>query len=342
MLKRLYLFVISTLCSVSALALDLNTVSSTGVEFFVIDAPKDTVPVRRHSLFHSIFGDDVEYPTLTGNAAEDAETLGGFFNTIASRRNVKIETFFSLLPLAPKDGKGSTLETLNKILPATYRCFYSATMEYLLFYEMGGKNRTIAQVFNAIRGDMNSKFTPLTYNYPDLYCAQLDSVKSFVKNLDYIGDIYPEMEGIKPREKQDSIAAKVCDAVELMKVSLRKNAERVKVFRELMTGLYEEPATVDLRKYFTDDVCEQIAANKLSLKSISPEKTWENWNAENGDLCTFSYDSGDTYTVILSNKRIDERLDADNSRSVHSFSVTYTLENGRWLINEVKVQDVLR
>lgn len=336
MLKKIYLFVLSVICSVSAFSRDIVVVP--GGEAYR-PVPKDTM---KHTVFHSKFGDDVQFPALTGNAEQNGKTLRDFFSAVSRRKNVRIETFIALIPLVPKGGDNATVETLNLLMPLTYRCFYCATMEYLLFREMGGRNRTVQQIFGALRDEMSSRFTPLCNKNPDLYCAELDSVGLFLRNLDYIGDIYPEGYDFKPKEEQAAIVEKLIEALEMNKANVRKNAEKDKVFRELVAKLYADPESVNLHEYFTDKVCQRFENKELSLKYISPEKEWEGWSVDDPELCAFSFDVGETFLVILSNKKIGELFDSDNERSVHSYYVTYIKENDRWLIDDIKVQDVYR
>ena len=135
--------------------------------------PPDTI---RHKVFHSKFGNDVEFPKLTDDAHENAVILSKFFSTICMKKDARIETFIALIPLVPKSGDELSIETLDKMLPISYRCFYSASMEYLLFCEMGGKNRTLRQIFYAFRNEASATFTSLCHKHPEVYCAQLDSV----------------------------------------------------------------------------------------------------------------------------------------------------------------------
>lgn len=336
MLKKIYLFVLSVICSVSAFSRDIVVVP--GGEAYR-PVPKDTM---KHTVFHSKFGDDVQFPALTGDAEQNAKTLHNFFSAVSRRKNIKIETFIALAPLVPKGGDEATVETLNKLMPMTYRCFYAAAMEYLLFRDMGGRNRAVQQIFGALRSEMSSRFVPLCNRNPEAYCAELDSVGVFLRNLDYIGDIYTEGYDFKPKEDQAPIVEKLIEALEQNKASVRKNAEKDKTFRELITRLYTDPESVNLHEYFTDKVCKRFESKELSLKYISPEKEWEGWSVDNPELCSFSFDMGETFLVILSNKKASELFDSDNERSVHSYYVTYIKENDKWLIDDIKVQDVYR
>lgn len=323
-------------CSLSVFSRDF--VAANGGEG-ILYAPQDTV---KHTVFHSKFGDDVKFPALTGNAEENAVTLRNFFNVIWQRTNNRMETFIALIPLIPKGGDESTIETLNMMMPMSYRCFYSASMEYLLFRDMGGRNRAVQQIFSALRNEMSSRFTPLCHKNPELYCAQLDSVMAFVEKLDYIGDIYPEIQNFKSREEQPGIVRKLGEAIELIKANMRKNAEKDRIFRELVAQLYVDPEQVDLHKYFTDKVCQKLESNELNLKYLSPEKEWTDWDVNDTELCSFSFDAQETFLVILSNKKLGDMLDSDNSRSLHSYYVTYINQDGKWLIDDIKVQNTYR
>ena len=336
MLRKLYLSILLAICSVSAFALDFSTLKGGGESWYAVPETPDT---SSHSLFHSKFGDDVEFPRLTNDPGQNAVILSNFFSKISKKKNVKIETFISLIPLVPKSGDAAAVETVDKMMPISYRCFYSASMEYIIFYEMGGRNRTLGQIFNAFRNETNSTFTPLCHKNPDLYCAQLDSVSAFLKDLDYIGDIYPNITNVKPREAQVTIVERLVSAIERLKVAMRKNAERDRMFRELVWQLYKDPEHVDFRKYFTESMCQKIESKELNLKLISPEKEWENWDVNNNDLCSFAFETPNTFLVILANKKkSDSLLDADKTRVVHSYYVVFLKDGDKLLIDDIKVQ----
>ena len=336
MLRKLYLLILSALCSVSAFALDFSTMKGGGKSWYALPETPDT---SSHRLFHSKFGDEVEFPRLTDDPKQNALILSRFFSEISRRKNTKIETFISLIPLVPKSGDTSAVETVDQMMPISYRCYYSASMEYILFYEMGGRNRTLGQIFNAFRNETNSTFTPLCHKNPDLYCAQLDSVAAFLKNLDYIGDIYPNIVDVKPRETQTATVERLVTAIDRLKIAMRKNAERDKLFRELVWQLYKDPEHVDFHKYFTDRMCQKIESKELELKHISPEKDWENWDVNNNDLCSFAFETPNTFLVILANKKkSDSLLDADKTRVVHSYYVVFVTDGDKLLIDDIKVQ----
>jgi len=216
-------------------------------------------------------------------------------------------------------------------------------MEYLLFCEMGGKNSQLRQVFYAYRAEASATFTPLCHKFPDVYCAQLDSVSAFLKNLDYLGNIYPEIHGIKSKETQDSIVGRLVDGIEKIKTNMRKNAERDSKFRELVWQLYEDSEHLDIRKYFSEKMCKKIEAKEFDLKSISPNQNWGGWDVNNSDLCSFYFERMNTFQVILSNKpKNDLLLDADESREVRSYSLEFVTEGDWHLIDDVNVQTVSR
>jgi hypothetical protein len=338
MLGKLYLSILIALCSVSAFALNINTLQGAENDLYV-----ETEDTSSHQLFHSKFGDDVDFPKVTGNASQDAVILSNFFSKISMKKDARIETFIALIPLVPKSGDEVSRETLDKMLPISYRCFYSASMEYLLFCQMGGKNRTLRQIFYAFRSETSLTFTPLCHKYPDVYCAQLDSVAAFLKNLDYIGNIYPEIHGIKSKETQDSIVGRLVDGIEKIKTNMRKNAERDSKFRELVWQLYEDSEHLDIRKYFSEKMCKKIEAKEFDLKSISPNQNWGGWDVNNSDLCSFYFERMNTFQVILSNKpKNDLLLDADESREVRSYSLEFVTEGDWHLIDDVNVQTVSR
>ena len=338
MLGKLYLSILVALCSVSAFALNLNTLQ--GAEDDSYAEHEDT---SSHSVFHSKFGDDVEFPRLTGNAGQNAAILSNFFTKISMKNNTRIETFIALIPLVPKSGDDISRETLDKMLPISYRCYYSASMEYLLFCQMGGKNKTLRQIFYAFRSETSITFTPLCHKYPDVYCAQLDSVSAFLKNLDYIGNIYPEINGIKSKETQDTIVRKLVDGIEKIKINMRKNAERDRKFREFAWQLYKDPGHLDIHKYFSEKMCKKIEDKEFDVKSIAPNPNWANWDVNDLDLCSFSFERLNTFQVILSNKpRSDSLLDADSSREVLSYFLIFMEDGDRTLIDDVNVQTVAR
>ena len=338
MLGKLYLSILIALCSVSAFALNINTLQGAENDLYV-----ETEDTSSHQLFHSKFGDDVDFPKVTGNASQDAVILSNFFSKISMKKDARIETFIALIPLVPKSGDEVSRETLDKMLPISYRCFYSASMEYLLFCQMGGKNRTLRQIFYAFRSETSLTFTPLCHKYPDVYCAQLDSVAAFLKNLDYIGNIYPEIHGIKSKEYQDSVVTRLVGDIEKIKINMRKNAERDHKFHDLVWQLYKDPAHLDIHRYFTEKMCKKIENKEFDVKSIAPNQSWEKWDVNNFDLCSFSFEKINTFQVILSNKpKSDSLLDADNSREVRSYYLIFTPDNDRTLIDDVNVQTVAR
>ena len=340
MSRKIYLSILAALCSISAFSFDISTLHVTGIDWFAEPEAKDTAS---HAVFHSKFGDDVQFPRLTDDANQNAAILGGFFTQIASRRNVKIETFISLIPLLPKKGDEVSVETLEKLLPVRYRCYYSSSTEYLLFCEMGGKNRTMRQIFYAFRSESSATFTPLCHKNPDIYCAQLDSVINFIRNLDYIGDIYPELQGFKPREEQAPIVEKLVASIEAVKNNMRISGSRGKKFSELILQLYKDPEHVDIHKYFSEKMCQKIENKEFELKYMSPDSSWKNWDANNPDLCSFSFDKQNTFQVILSNKPKDDHLlDADDTREVHSYYLEFLSEGDADLIDNVNVQMVGR
>ena len=223
MLRKLYLSVIVVLCSLSAFALNLNALQGVESGGYAEPTPPDTV---RHEVFHSKFGNDVEFPKLTDDANKNAVILSKFFSMICKKKDAKIETFVALIPLVPRNGDELSLETLNKMMPISFRCFSAASMEYLLFCEMGGKNNNLKQIFYSFRNEASTTFTSLCHKYPDVYCAELDSVIAFIKNLDYIGDIYPDLPGIKPREEQAPIVDRLIASVEAVKSNLDISGSR--------------------------------------------------------------------------------------------------------------------
>lgn len=340
MLRKLYLSVLIVLCSVSAYALNLNVLQNVEGEGCAELAPPDTV---RHKVFHSKFGNDVEFPKLGDNPKENAVILSKFFSTICMKKDAKIETFIALIPLVPKSGDEVSVETLDHMLPISYRCFYSASMEYLLFCEMGGKNKTLRQIFYAFRNEASATFTSLCHKYPDVYCAQLDSVVAFIRNLDYIGDIYPDLPGIKPREEQAPIVERLVASVEAVKSNMRISGSRERKFTELILQLYKDPEHVDIHKYFSKDMCKKIESGEFELRYISPDQAWENWDVKNPDLCSFSFDNLNTFQVILSNKPKDDfLLDADDTREIRSYFLEFASEGDCDLIENVNVQTVSR
>jgi hypothetical protein len=340
MLRKILFSILAVLCSISAFSLNIRTLQGTDIDRFVEPEAKDT---SSHKLFHSKFGYDVKFPKLTDDASKNAVILSNFFSKFAKKRDAKVETFIALVPLLPKKADSISVETLNKMLPIRYRCFYSASMEYLLFCEMGGKNGQLRQVFYAYRAAASATFTPLCHKFPDVYCAQLDSVSAFLKNLDYLGDIYPEIHGIKSKETQDSIVGRLVDGIEKIKTNMRKNAERDSKFRELVWQLYEDSEHLDIRKYFSEKMCKKIEAKEFDLKSISPNQNWGKWDVNNSDLCSFYFERMNTFQVILSNKpKNDLLLDADESREVRSYSLEFVTEGDWHLIDDVNVQTVSR
>lgn len=340
MLRKLYLSVLIALCSVSAFALNLNTLQGVEGGGYAELASPDTM---RHEVFHSKFGNDVEFPKLGDNAKENAVILSKFFSTICMKKDARIETFIALIPLVPKSGDELSVETLDKMLPVSYRCFYSASMEYLLFCEMGGKNRTLRQIFYAFRNEASATFTSLCHKHPEVYCAQLDSVAAFIRNLDYIGDIYPELQGLKSREEQAPIVERLIASLDAVKNNMRISGSREKKFSELMLQLYKDPEHVDLHKYFSEKMCQKIESKELELKYISPDKTWENWDVKNPDLCSFSFEKVNTFQVILSNKPKDDYLlDADDTREIRSYFIEFASDGDSDLIDDVNVQMIGR
>ena len=340
MLRKLYLSVIVVLCSFNAFALNLNTLQGVEGGGYAELAPPDTM---RHEVFHSKFGNDVEFPKLGDNAKENAVILSKFFSTICMKKDARIETFIALIPLVPKSGDELSVETLDKMLPVSYRCFYSASMEYLLFCEMGGKNRTLRQIFYAFRNEASATFTSLCHKHPEVYCAQLDSVAAFIRNLDYIGDIYPELHGLKSREEQAPIVERLIASLDAVKNNMHISGSREKKFSELMLQLYKDPEHVDLHKYFSEKMCQKIESKELELKYISPDKTWENWDVKNPELCSFSFEKVNTFQVILSNKPKDDiLLDADETREVRSYFVEFASDGDSDLIDDVNVQMIGR
>ena len=234
-------------------------------------------------------------------------------------------------------------------------------MEYLLFCEMGGKNRTLRQIFYAFRNEASATFTSLCHKHPEVYCAQLDSVAAFIRNLDYIGDIYPELQGLKSREEQAPIVERLIASLDAVKNNMHISGSREKKFSELMLQLYKDPEHVDLHKYFSEKMCRKIESKELELKYISPDKTWENWDVKNPDLCSFSFEKVNTFQVILSNKpkdsfekvntfqvilsnkpKDDYLLDADDTREIRSFYLEFASEGDSDLIDNVNVQTVSR
>ena len=340
MLRKLYLSVIVVLCSFNAFALNLNALQGVEGGGYTELAPPDTM---RHEVFHSKFGNDVKFPKLGDNAKENAVILSKFFSTICMKKDARIETFIALIPLVPKSGDELSVETLDKMLPVSYRCFYSASMEYLLFCEMGGKNRTLRQIFYAFRNEASATFTSLCHKHPEVYCAQLDSVAAFIRNLDYIGDIYPELQGLKSREEQAPIVERLIASLDAVKNNMRISGSREKKFSELMLQLYKDPEHVDLHKYFSEKMCQKIESKELELKYISPDKTWENWDVKNPDLCSFSFEKVNTFQIILSNKPKDDiMLDADETREVRSYFIEFASDGDSDLIDDVNVQTVSR
>ena len=185
MLRKLYLSVIVVLCSLNAFALNLNALQGVESGGYAELAPPDTM---RHEVFHSKFGNDVEFPKLGDNAKENAVVLSKFFSAICKKKDAKIETFVALIPLVPRSGDKVSLETLKKMMPINFRCFSAASMEYLLFCEMGGKNNNLKQIFYSFRNEASTTFTSLCHKYPDVYCAQLDSVIAFIKEAQFLFD----------------------------------------------------------------------------------------------------------------------------------------------------------
>ena len=308
MLRKLYLSVIVVLCSFNAFALNLNALQGVEGGGYAELAPPDTM---RHEVFHSKFGNDVEFPKLGDNAKENAVILSKFFSTICMKKDARIETFIALIPLVPKSGDELSVETLDKMY--------------------------------AFRNEASATFTSLCHKHPEVYCAQLDSVAAFIRNLDYIGDIYPELQGLKSREEQAPIVERLIASLDAVKNNMRISGSREKKFSELMLQLYKDPEHVDLHKYFSEKMCQKIESKELELKYISPDKTWENWDVKNPDLCSFSFEKVNTFQVILSNKPKDDiLLDADETREVRSYFVEFASDGDSDLIDDVNVQMIGR
>ena len=78
-----------------------------------------------------------------------------------------------------------------------------------------------------------------------------------------------------------------------------------------------------MNKIKKDDMVQIIAGKDKG-------KSGKVLSVDDPELCAFSFDVGETFLVILSNKKASELFDSDNTRSVHSYYVTYIKENDKW------------
>lgn len=226
--------------------------------------------------------------------------------------------------------------------PELWRALYSSILEHTLLKQMGGTDNDtgiMLQAFKAVMGELFSHNIP---KEPEAYCAQADSVAEYIRQLDYIGSIYPEQKGLKPAKEQEIEVKGIIEIIEKLKAKIREHTIIATTFRKLIKELYSNPSTANLAAYFTPELLDKVKKDSLDMKIITPPSDWKDWDADNIDLCNFSAYEGTTYTAFLTRKKFEELTEniSENDKEeefkekhLRLFNITFEKIGDTWLIN---------
>ncbi len=212
--------------------------------------------------------------------------------------------------------------------------FYCAIFEHQLLLAMGGNDAEEGQILSALRGNLAEAFAPEMQRNPEVYCQAVDSVAQYLRNLDYIGNIYKGQDSIKSAADQEATVYGMIEALDKLKDNIREQAQAYELFTQLMTDLYRNPKNTDFSKYFTSEAQKAIKKRKLKLKLITPSTEWDEWDASDIRLCRIVFERDNTYSALISRYDI-ELTPPENAKEsdVKGFYITFEKQGDKLLIS---------
>lgn len=232
------------------------------------------------------------------------------------------------------DGEVTKVSKESPMNPRFWTDFYSAIFEHQLLLAMGGDDAVEGQILSALRGNLAEAFAPVIQRNPEIYCQAVDSVAQYLRNLDYIGDIYKGQDSIKSAADQEATVYGMIEALDKLKDNIRQQAQAHDLFTQLITDLYRNPKNTDLSKYFTPEAQKAIKKRKLKLKLITPSSEWDEWDASDVRLCRIVFERDNTYSAIISRYDI-ELTPPENAKEsdVKGFYITFEKQGDKLLIS---------
>lgn len=232
------------------------------------------------------------------------------------------------------DGEVDKVSKESPLNPRFWTDFYSAIFEHQLLLAMGGEDAVEGQILSALRGNLAEAFAPVIQRNPEIYCQAVDSVAQYLRNLDYIGDIYKGQDSIKSAADQEATVYGMIEALDKLKDNIREQAQAYELFTLLMTDLYRNPKNTDFSKYFTSEAQKAIKKRKLKLKLITPTTEWDEWDANDIRLCSLLPYDENTYSAIISRYDLNLALQENaNEGDVKGFYITFEKQGDKLLIS---------
>lgn len=266
-----------------------------------------------------------------------------FCQKMRNRHDLKARTLISLSVIEPFIGyysrqksSGEAVSDGNADILNTrfWTDFYSAIFEHQLLIAMGGDDAVEGQILSALRGNLAEAFAPVIQRNPEIYCQAVDSVAQYLRDLDYIGEIYKGQDSIKSAADQEATVYGMIEALDKMKDNIREQAQAYELFTQLMTDLYRNPKNTDFSKYFTSEAQKAIKKRKLKLKLITPSTEWDEWDASDIRLCSLLPYDENTYSAIISKYDLNLALQENAKESdVKGFYITFEKHGDKLLIS---------
>lgn len=325
----------------------VDTVAVADVDFG--EYVEESLEVSSDSAFTAAFIQK-ELQEQFGEGVDVNEVLkdpDAFCQKMRKRHDLKARTLISLSVMEPFFGyynrqkasgeavsDGEEVKRENAVILNTifWTYFYSAIFEHQLLIAMGGEDAEEGQVLSALRGFVTEAFAPVIQRNPEVYCQAVDSVAQYLRNLDYIGNIYKGQDSIKPAADQEATVYGMIEALDKLKDNIREQAQAYELFTQLMTDLYRNLKNTDLSKYFTPEAQKEIKKRKLKL--ITPSKEWDEWDASDIRLCSLLPYDENTYSAIISRYDLNLALQENaNEGDVKGFYITFEKQGDKLLIS---------
>lgn len=332
---------------IDTLAVDTFAVDDSDFGSYV----EESLEVPSDSAFTAAFVQK-ELQEQFGEGVDVNEVLNdpdAFCQKMRNRHDLKARTLISLSVIEPfigyysrqkssgeavSDGEEVKRENAVILNPIFWTYFYSAIFEHQLLLAMGGEDAEEGQVLSALRGFVTEAFAPVIQRNPEVYCQAVDSVAQYLRNLDYIGNIYKGQDSIKPAADQEATVYGMIEALDILKDNIREQAQAYELFTQLMTDLYRNPKDTDFSKYFTSEAQKAIKKRKLKLKLITPSTEWDEWDASDIRLCSLLPYDENTYSAIISRYDLNLALQENaNEGDVKGFYITFEKQGDKLLIS---------
>lgn len=327
----------------------VDTVAVADVDFG--EYAEESLEVPSDSAFTAAFIQK-ELQEQFGEGVDVNEVLkdpDAFCQKMRKRHDLKARTLISLSVMEPyfgyynrqkafgeavSDGEEVKRANADILNSRFWTDFYSAIFEHQLLLAMGGDDAVEGQILSALRGNLAEAFAPVMQRNPEIYCQAVDSVVQYLRNLDYIGDIYKGQDSIKPAADQEATVYGMIEALDKLKDNIREQAQAYELFTQLMTDLYRNPKDTDLSKYFTPEAQKAIKKREFKLNLITPSSEWDEWDASDIRLCSLLPYDENTYSAIISRYDLNLALQENaNEGDVKGFYITFEKHGDKLLIS---------